>query len=138
MAFTSVLPVSPGIGAECFLLEKQEIKAVSEKPKAHFCFPSAALCSPGPRGEDAVRGLGLAGALQSPRRPARRETWTAFVICSEANISTALRCGTWTSLRDGSGRRVAQPLEARLSLLGSSGELPAHARRNAFGPLTPQ
>lgn len=34
IAFASVLPVSPGIGAECFLLEKQnnkkKIKAVAE------------------------------------------------------------------------------------------------------------
>lgn len=43
IAFASILPASPGIRAECFLLEKQKIKAVAEKPKAHFCFPSAAL-----------------------------------------------------------------------------------------------
>lgn len=70
-AFTSVLSISPRIEAECFLLEKTKIKAVAEKSKAHFCFPSAALCSAGPRGEDVAGGLGSAGAFQRPHRPAK-------------------------------------------------------------------
>lgn len=97
IAFTSVLPISPRIEAECFLLEKTKIKAVAEKSKAHFCFPSAALCSPGPRGEDVGGGLGSAGAfrtLTTQQRPSGK-TCTGLVICSEADAGTVVFLGRW-------------------------------------------
>lgn len=37
--FASVLPVSPGIGAECFLLEQQKNQSSCRKTKSSFLLP---------------------------------------------------------------------------------------------------
>lgn len=60
----------PGSGLSVIFLKNKKIKAVAEKSKAHFFFPSAALCYLGPRREDVAGGLASIGALQSPHHPA--------------------------------------------------------------------
>lgn len=111
IAFTPVLPASPGIGAECFLLGKtKKSKQWQKNQQLISASPRLPFCCLGPRGEDVAGGLGLAGAFQSPPCPAgaTRRGLMAFVICSEANAGSALRCGTPIFLRR-QGRKERSP-----------------------------
>lgn len=95
IAFTSVRPLPPGIGAECFLLEKQKNQSRCRKPKSSFLLPLACPLLSG------AKGRGCRQRVLTARQEPPGETWTASVICPEANAASALRCGTLGFLQRG-------------------------------------
>lgn len=129
----------PGSGPSVFFLKNKKIKAVAEKSKAHFFFPSAALCYLGPRREDVLEAwlrLGPCRVLTTQQAPAGK-AWTAFVICSEASPGSSLRCGT-TASSEGGGRQGAEgPSSIRPEAIAAweHKETPGYAQRNVFCPL---
>lgn len=112
-----------GIGAECFLLEKQKKskqlqknqKPISASPQ----LPSALWGQQERMLLEAWVRMGPCRALITQQGPAG-EARTAFVICSEASAGSALKCGTASSSGGGAGSRGAQLYHARLSLPGNA------------------
>lgn len=110
IAFASVLPVSPGSGAERFLLEKQKNQSSCRKTKSSSLLPLS--CPSAPWGQEGrmlleawiwLEPSGVLPALQGPPAEAR----AVFVIWSEANAGRVLRRRTLVFLgRWGGGRGV--------------------------------